>query len=145
MIYSPLTPKTLFGRRSETPAKQTDHKGILKSMTGIKQSPYIDSPNLCEKKQESKSISVVSSCQTPAVSASKFSDHIIDQDWLNIPDLDNLSKNCCPFSVDKSLGSPFEWKAPWSLDAPSSLEKHDMSILLNSVDGKDNVVGLMKH
>ena len=45
----------------------------------------------------------------------------------------------------KSLRSPFEWKSLWSLDALSSLEKHDMSILLNSVDGKDDAVGLMKH
>lgn len=152
MIYSPLTPKTLFGRRSETPAKQTDHKGTMKSTTVIIQSPYIDSPNLCEKQQESKSIFLVSSCQTPGMSASKAIDRAIDEDWLdNVPDLDNLSINCCPFSVDKSLGSPFEWKSPWSLNSTSPLEKHgrdlleDVSMLTNSPDGRDDAVGLMKH
>jgi hypothetical protein len=64
MAYSPLTPKTLFGRRSETPAKRADHKGTMKSTSGIVQSPCIDSPNLCEKKQDSKSNFFVSSCQT---------------------------------------------------------------------------------
>lgn len=153
MSYSPLTPKTLFGRRSETPAKRTDHKGTMKSTTVIVQSTYIDSPNLCEKKRESKSIFLVSSCQTPATSASKTIDRAIGEDWLNnVPDLDNLSINCCPFSVDKSLGSPFEWKSPWSLDWTSPLEKHgrdllleDMSIPTNSADGRDDAVGLMKH
>jgi len=153
MAYSPLTPKTLFGRRSETPAKRADHKGTMKSTSGIIQSPCIDSPNLCEKKQESKSNFFVSSCQTLAINASKATDHVIDKDWLNnVPDLDNISINCCPFSVDKSIGSPFEWKSPWSLDAPSPLEKHgrdllleDMSMLINSVDGRDDAVGLMKH
>ncbi|XP_057820478.2 uncharacterized protein LOC131033308 isoform X2 [Cryptomeria japonica] len=146
---SPLTPKTLFGRRMKTPSKSRDLKGRVKYASGIMCSPYAVSPNVHENRG-AKSTSEAYGRQTSSFGASSPIDHVFDKDWLNsVPDLDNINGDVV--SLETCIGSPFDWNSPWSLDASWLAEKdgedallEGTSMLRNNTDAGEDAVGLMK-
>jgi len=141
---STVIPKSHSGRSMGISGKLKVSEGD----TEMRASGFVSSPCNITRKMVTTNIE-----SSTVIASANPLHHAFDIDWLNnIPDLDNLSIMGSASGLDKGLGSPIEWKSPWSLDPYFSAQKNstdtfleEMGIFLNHEDGTDDALGLIQH